>query len=89
VVLGPGQDGKTIQSEGLPAAQITADQQAAFLKLIGHYTGLLNDEDAAMRTAEIQSTLDQTYLAWYGPATQGSPAYFRITGPTLVIEYAP
>jgi hypothetical protein len=39
LVLGPGQDGKTIQSEGLPASQMNADQKAALLKLIGHYTG--------------------------------------------------
>jgi hypothetical protein len=29
LVLGPGQDGKTLQPEGLPAAQMTADQKAA------------------------------------------------------------
>ncbi len=89
LVLGPGQDGKTIQSEGLPASQMTADQKAALMKLIGHYTGLANDEDAAARTAEITSGLDQTYFAWYGPTTAGSAAYFRVTGPTIVIEYAP
>lgn len=89
LVLGPGQDGKTIQPEGLPASQMNASQQAAFLKLIGHYTGLANDEDAAARTADIRSGLNQTYLAWYGPTTKGSAAYFRITGPTVVIEYSP
>jgi hypothetical protein len=89
LVLGPGQDGKTIQSEGLPASQMTADQQAALLKLIGHYTGLVYDAAAAARLAEVKSTLDQTYLAWYGPTTQGSAAYFRVTGPTIVIEYSP
>lgn len=89
LVLGPGQEGKTIQSEGLPASQMTAEQQAALLQLIGHYTGLVNDEDAAARNAEIQSTLADTYFAWYGPTIEGSAAYFRITGPTIVIEYAP
>ncbi|HZQ08163.1 MAG TPA: DUF3500 domain-containing protein, partial [Anaerolineae bacterium] len=89
LVLGPGQDNKTIQPEGLPASQMTADQQAALLKLIGHYTGLVNEKDAAARNAEIQSGLAQTYFAWYGPTTKGSAAYFRITGPTVVIEYAP
>ncbi len=89
LVLGPGQDGKTIQAEGLPAAQMTADQQAAFLQLIGHYTGLVNDEVAASRMAEIQSGLDETYFAWYGPTEPGSVAYFRVTGPTIVIEFAP
>jgi hypothetical protein len=89
VVLGPGQDDKTIQSEGLPASQMTADQQATLLQLIGHYTGLVNDEDAAVRLAEIESALDETYFAWYGPTAEGSAAYFRVTGPTIVIEYAP
>ena len=68
---------------------MTADQKAAFLKLIGHYTGLANDVTAAARTAEVQSTLDQTYFAWYGPTAKGSAAYFRVTGPTTVIEYSP
>lgn len=89
LVLGPGQDGKTIQPEGLPASQMNANQQAAFLKLIGHYTGLANDEDAAARMAEITAALNQTYVAWHGPTTKGSAAYFRITGPTIVIEYSP
>jgi len=89
LVLGPGQDGKTIQPEGLPASQMTADQQADLLTLISQYAGLINDEDAAAHMAEIQSTLDQTYFVWYGPTTAGSAAYFRVTGPTLVIEFSP
>jgi hypothetical protein len=68
---------------------MTADQQATLLQLIGHYTGLVNDEDAAVRLAEIESALDETYFAWYGPTAEGSAAYFRVTGPTIVIEYAP
>ncbi len=34
-------------------------------------------------------TFPETYFAWSGPTTNGSAAYFRIQGPTLVIEYAP
>jgi hypothetical protein len=89
LVLGPGQDGKTLQAEGLPASQMTSDQQAALLHLIGHYAGLANDEDAASRLAEITSTLDDTYFVWYGSTTEGEAGYFRITGPSLVIEYSP
>lgn len=89
LVLGPGQDGNTIQAEGLAAEQMNADQQTAFLKLIGHYTGLANQATATARLAEIQATLDQTYLAWYGPTTAGSAAYFRVSGPSIVIEYSP
>jgi Protein of unknown function (DUF3500) len=89
LVLGPGQDGKSIAPEGVVLGQLTPDQQAGAVTLIGHYTGLVNDVDAAARLSEVTSTLDQTYFAWYGPTTAGSAAYFRITGPTIVIEYAP
>lgn len=88
LVLGPGQDGRTIAAEGLAAGEMTADQQAALLQLIGHYGGLLNDEDAAARMADIEANLADTYFAWYGPTTDGSGMYFRITGPTVVIEYS-
>jgi hypothetical protein len=39
--------------------------------------------------AEIKSTITDTYFAWSGPTKDGSAAYFRVQGPTLVIEYAP
>lgn len=89
LVLGPGEDGKTVAPEGVPGSQLTPAQQAAALKLIGHYTGLVDDADAAARMAEVTAGMARTYFAWYGPTTPGSAAYFRFTGPTLVIEYAP
>jgi Protein of unknown function (DUF3500) len=89
LVLGPGEDGKTIATEGLPLSQMNPQQQAAAVKLISHYTGLADDTDAAARLDEIKAGLAQTAFAWYGPTTAGQPAYFRFTGPTLVIEYAP
>lgn len=89
VVLGPGRDGKTLAAEGLALAQLNDAQKAAALKLIGHYTGMVDDADADTRLDEITSSIDQTYFAWYGPTTAGDAAYFRFTGPTLLIEYAP
>jgi hypothetical protein len=89
LVLGPGQDCKTIQSEGLAGSAMTSTQQAAFLKLINHYGGLANDEDAASREKQLKSDLARTYFAWYGPTATGSAAYFRVTGPHIVFEYSP
>lgn len=89
LVLGPGKDCKTIQPEGLKGADMTADQQAALLKLIDHYGGLANAEDAASREAQLKADLPNTYFAWYGPTKAGSAAYFRVTGPHVVIEYSP
>lgn len=89
LVLGPGQDGKTIQPEGIPASALTAPQQAMLLDLAHEWVGILNDEAATGRMAEITASLSKTHFAWSGPTTNGSAAYFRIQGPTLVIEYAP
>lgn len=88
LVLGPGQDGKTLQPEGLPASEMTADQQALLLDLIGEWVGMLNAADAAPKLALIRANLDQTYFAWHGNITNPSPVYFRVTGPTLHIEFA-
>jgi hypothetical protein len=89
LVLGAGQDGKTIQPEGLQASALNAPQQAMLLDLIHEWVGILNDESAVGRMAEIKANLPRTYFAWSGPLTNGSAAYFRIQGPALVIEYAP
>ncbi|MGC4189949.1 MAG: DUF3500 domain-containing protein [Thermomicrobiales bacterium] len=89
LVLGPGQDGKTLQPEGLPASQLTDDQTTMLVGLIDYYTGLLNDDLAAARLKEVTDVLDDTYFVWYGPTTQGSAAYFRVAGPTIVIEFSP
>ncbi len=89
LILGPGQDGRTIQSEGLAGSEMSGDQQETFLRLIGHYAGLVNDAAASERMAEIEADLDETYLAWYGPTEEGSAGYFRVTGPTIVVEYSP
>jgi hypothetical protein len=89
LVLGPGQDGRTIQPEGVRASALTQVQQTILLDLIREWAGIPHDAFAEARMAEIRASLPQTYFAWSGPTTNGSAAYFRVQGPTLVIEYAP
>ena len=89
LVLGPGQDGRTIQPEGIRASALEAAQQTMLLELVREWTGIMNGAFAEPRMAEIRTNLPDTYFAWSGPTTTGSAAYFRVQGPTLVIEYAP
>lgn len=89
LVLGPGQDGKTIQPEGIKASALSASQQQMLLDVAHEWVGILNDEAAAAKMAEIKTNLPETWFAWSGPTTNGSAAYFRIQGPTLLIEYSP
>ena len=89
LVLGPGQDGRTIQPEGIRASALTTAQQTMLVELVREWAGIMTDAFGEPRMAEIRTNLPQTYFAWSGPTTNGSAAYFRIQGPTLVIEYAP
>jgi hypothetical protein len=89
LVLGPGEDGKIIQPEGILASQLNASQQAMLLDVVHEWVGILNDEAANAKMAEIKANLPRTYFAWSGATRNGGLAYFRIQGPTLIIEYAP
>jgi Protein of unknown function (DUF3500) len=89
LVLGPGQDGKTLAPEGIAGAALTEPQKKRLLELLTEWVGNLNDDDAAPKLAAIKANLDKTYFAWGGPTTTGSAAYYRVTGPTVVLEYSP
>jgi Protein of unknown function (DUF3500) len=89
VVLGPGHDGEVIEPEGVRASGFDAAQRGLLLDLIGEWVGLLNAGAAAAKMAEIEANAADTYFAWSGPTTGESAAYFRIQGPTVIIEYAP
>ena len=89
LVLGPGQDGKTIQPEGIRASALTAAQQTMLWDIAREWSGMMTDAFAEARMNELRANLRDTWFAWSGPTTNGSAAYFRIQGPTLVIEYAP
>jgi hypothetical protein len=93
LVLGPGQDGKTIQPEGLKASAMNAQQRAMLLEVISEWASIVHESAATARMAEIEAEIEETWFAWSGPTTvaPGSniTAYYRIQGPHLVIEYAP
>ena len=89
LVLGPGEDGKTIQPEGILGTALNASQQSLLLDLAHEWVGILNDEAASAKMNEIKANLPRTYFAWSGATTNGGLAYYRIQGPTVVIEYAP
>src|SRR5207247_9913830 len=72
LVLGPTQDGRAIQPEGLRASALSASQQAMLMDLVHEWVGIANDALAAPRMGEIRARLPETYFAWSGPTTAGS-----------------
>ena len=93
LVLGPGQDGKTIQPEGLKASAMNDKQRAMLVDVISEWTGIIHEGEAATRLAQLKGDINETWFAWSGPTTaepgKNITAYYRIQGPHVVIEYAP
>jgi hypothetical protein len=89
LVLGPGRDGQTIQPEGIKGSDLTEKQRQMLLDLAGEWTGILHEAVAKAKMEGMRKNIAETYFAWSGPTEKGSAAYFRIQGPTVIIEYAP
>jgi hypothetical protein len=72
---------------GLPAAEMTNDQQEILASLLGAYCGHLAAELAAARNQEIETAgLERVHFAWLGAQEPGAPHAYRVQGPTFVLE---
>jgi hypothetical protein len=93
LVLGPGQDGKKLQPEGLKATTMSDKQRTMLLDVISEWAGIIEPSAAAVRMAQLKADINETWFAWSGPTTaepgKNIAAYYRIQGPHLVIEYSP
>ncbi len=89
LLLGPGRDGKKIEPKGIKGSALTADQQTLLLDVIAVWVNIVEPDAAIARLAAIKEKIGETYFAWSGSTENGSAAYFRVQGPTVVIEYAP
>ena len=77
--LGPG---------GVKASDLTPAQRSLLLRLIGTYTSLMADDLAAARMAELEEAgVDEILFAWAGGTERGDRHYYRVQGPTFLIEY--
>jgi hypothetical protein len=89
LLLGPGRDGKKIDPKGIKGSALSKEQQAMLLDLIGAWVNIVESNTATDRMAAIKEKVGDTYFAWSGPTEKGKAVYFRVQGPTVVIEYAP
>ena len=89
LVLGPGRDGETIQPEGIKGSALTEKQREMLLDLASEWTGIMHDVHAKAKMDDLKRNIAETWFAWSGPTEKGSAAYFRIQGPSAIIEYAP
>ena len=88
VLTGAGQDGVIPAWAGSKAGDWTAAQRQQLRDTIALWVGMLPAESAQLRMAEIAVDLEETSFAWHSAGEGGGPIYYRIQGPTLIIEFS-
>jgi hypothetical protein len=74
--------------EGLPVSEMSAEQKAALMDLVAVYSNRFRTELAAQDMKRIAVVgVDKIYFAWAGSMEKGQGHYYRIHGPTFLIEY--
>jgi hypothetical protein len=73
---------------GIPAGKLTSEQQAVLRKLIDEYARAMPESVARQRWDEIeQAGFNLVHFGWAGALEPGVGHYYRIQGPTFVIEF--
>jgi hypothetical protein len=89
LLLGPGRYGTILAPEGIKGSDLTDEQKSLLLDIVEARLGFINEDDFSAKIETIRGELDDTYFAWWGPVGTLGAAYFRVTAPSLVMEYAP
>lgn len=75
---------------GLAGSDLTDEQKQLLLDVVANWVGLADEETTSDKLAEIEASLDETYVNWSGATvydmSQGSGIYFQISGPDVYIE---
>ena len=79
---------RALKAEGLRAADMTPPQRAQLRRLVDHYAGRVS---ASARTHAMRDLEDGGFgelrFAWAGGTEVGQAHYYRIHGPTILVEY--
>jgi hypothetical protein len=73
---------------GLKASAMTPAQRDLLMNVLDAYAGLMAPDIAADRLAKIKAAgIDNVTFAWAGPVERGQKHYYRVQGPTFLIEF--
>jgi hypothetical protein len=73
---------------GISYDAMTPAQRDLLMKLVDVYTGYMAADIAAERTARLKKAgVEKIAFAWAGETERGKKHYYRIQGPTFLVEY--
>jgi hypothetical protein len=76
------------QAKGLPGASMNTRQMAYFRDVISAYVDRLPEEPARLHLERMERAgLEQFTFAWAGHPERGEPHYYRVQGPSFLVEF--
>jgi hypothetical protein len=88
MITGENRDSTPLDPGGLPMSAMTPAQRRILERLLDVYLGRMVPELARTRLDALQqSGMDPITFGWAGGLDAGGPHYYRIQGPTFLVEY--
>ena len=88
IVCGPGREESLASQVGLPAADLAPAQRELLLQLVEEYARNMRPEVAEEHLRRIREAgVERLHFAWAGPIDPGHAHYYRIHGPSVLIEF--
>jgi hypothetical protein len=88
IVTGPGRIDALKAPAGVALGALGAAQRALGLRLIETYARTMRADVAEAELRRLREAgLERVHVAWAGPIDPARPHYYRLHGPTLLIEY--
>ena len=73
---------------GLPASKMTKKQQELLTALLEEYSNNMTADVASARMEQIRRAgMEKVRFAWMGGLQRGEKHYYRVQGPTFLVEY--
>lgn len=88
ILTGAERKAERQKDEGIAFKDLRPDQQTMLNILLQEYLGAMTDSVAQRRMSEIKKAgMDDIRFVWMGGTREGEGQYYRIQGPTFIVEY--
>ncbi len=88
IVTGNSSSIEPLSPAGIQASALSTDQQNLLQTLLNAHASVMADDIAAERWNRLRRAgFDKITFAWAGATERGKPHYYRVQGPTFLIEY--
>lgn len=77
-----------LKADGITFAQLNSQQKTMLSQLVEEYLSRMPEDVATERRNKLKAAgMDKIYFAWAGGIKKNDPHYYRMQGPTFLVEY--